>query len=104
MHFAVSKLKIDLSSKEGEWHLGLDKLNHDLDSNTEKFDMAQQDYSQHMENLSNDLTALHSDTEFLQNQVYGGLGVAGILALVLIVAGISLCCFLSKKLATFVRV
>ena len=104
MKFAVSKLDIDESTKEGQWHLGLDKLSADVNSNMLKLDDAKNEWRRNMGEISQDLTALNADTKFLQNQVYGGIGVAGFFMICLIVAGISLCCFLKRRFATFVRV
>ena len=104
MEFAVSELQIDISTGDGQWHLGLDKLKTDVHLNMAKLDTYDQKFEDHMETLSNDLSELDEETTFLQNQAYGGLGLATFFALLLIVEGISLCCFLKKRFATFMKV
>ena len=104
MKFAVSELKIDLSTSEGKWHLGLDKLKMDVHSNAAQMDEVKLDMQTHMGEMSADLDALHSDNEYLQSQVYGGIGIAGFLTICFIIAGICLCRFLKRRFATFVKV
>ena len=104
MKFAVSELKIDLSTSEGKWHLGLDKLKMDVHSNAAQMDEVKLDMQTHMGEMSADLDALHSDNEYLQSQVYGGIGIAGFLTICFIITGICLCCFLKRRFATFVKV
>ena len=84
--------------------MGFKKLKTDVHLNMVKMDELESKADADVEKVKSDLSKLHEDNEFLQAQIYGGVGAGGIFLIVLILLGVCLCCFLKKRFATFVRV
>ena len=104
LKFAVSELEADFNTSEGQWHLGFNKLKNDVHLNMAELDLVKVKVSNDFGRLKTDLADLEKINTFLQSQIYGGIGVSGAILILLLILGISLCCFLKRRFATFVRV
>ena len=104
LKFAVSKLQADFNTSEGQWHLGFNKLKNDVHLSMTELELMKTKVTSDLSKVQSDMQNLAKINEFLQNQIYGGIGVSGAILLILLFLGICLCCFLKKRFATFVRV